>query len=120
MKLVDFENVTPATHQIACLVDHARFAKLHQLDSLGQRQFFLPLVTAGARSVGSSFDGEITLPFSDTNAHRAGGGGADIPLRNPVVSESLRLELTGNQKLTFYFLCHKDRKSTRLNSSHAN
>ena len=108
MKLVHLEGVAAALHQIAMLVDDARFADVHQLVGLVERNLLFKLEAREPPIGRRTFDGQETAVVADTHPDRPAVAAADISLLDVATTFSkLPVGIASNQELAFYLhVCH--------------
>ena len=110
IELIDLVDVGATLHQIATFVNLCVTTQQQQLLGLGNRNLFLPLVTAETAIERGTLDGEIALVVPDSYPHRIAILTTQITLYYSVRTESLgAIALVDNQKLTFNLQCHKTR-----------
>ena len=107
IEFIYLENMVAATHQIACLVDDARLAQLHQVLGIAEGYLRLELIAGQACLVGRPLYGQITAVVADTHTHRLAVPGAYIALPDAAVAICLVAKFTRDQELPFDLQSHR-------------
>ena len=93
-------------NQIPGLVNDTRLADFQQVTDILDRDFLLPLETAGTAVIADSLHGNVALIALHPHPYSALRDGAEIALGNACGLLCGFLELAGHEEFLFNFLCH--------------